>query len=56
MAKPPAERQLNALVEAGMILASELDLEMLLQRIADLSRKVVGASYGAVGSWDRKGS
>jgi len=49
MAKAPAERQLNALVEAGMVLASELDLEMLLQRIADLSREVVGASYGAVG-------
>ncbi len=32
-----------------MVLASELDLEALLQRIADLSREVVGASYSAVG-------
>jgi signal transduction histidine kinase len=47
--KPRPDRQLNALVEAGMVLASELDLEALLQRIADLSREVVGASYGAVG-------
>lgn len=49
MAKTSAQRQLGALVEAGMVLASELDLESLLQRIADLSRDVVGAAYGAVG-------
>lgn len=49
MAATPAGRQLNALVEAGMILASELDLAALLQRIADLAREVVGASYAAVG-------
>ncbi|MPZ91434.1 MAG: GAF domain-containing protein [Actinobacteria bacterium] len=45
----PAERRLAALVEAGMVLASEVDLEALLQRIADLAREVIGASYGAVG-------
>lgn len=49
MPKRPAERQLGALVEAGMVLASELELETLLQRIADLSREVVGATYAAVG-------
>lgn len=43
------ERQLRALVEAGMILSSELDLNVLLQRIADLAREVVGARYAAVG-------
>lgn len=43
------DRQLNALVEAGMVLASELDLDSLLQRIADLSREVLRASFGAVG-------
>ena len=32
-----------------MALASELDLDGLLQRIADLSREVIGARYGAVG-------
>ena len=32
-----------------MALASELDIEALLQRIADLAREVVGAGYGAVG-------
>ncbi len=32
-----------------MALASELDLDGLLQRIADISREVIGANYGAVG-------
>lgn len=49
MARRSAERQLSALVEAGMVLASELELDALLQRIADLSREVVGATYAAVG-------
>jgi signal transduction histidine kinase len=42
-------RQAAALVEAGIALASELDLDSLLQRIADLSREVLRARYGAVG-------
>lgn len=44
-----APRQRAALVEAGLALASELDLDALLQRIADLAREVVGARYAAVG-------
>lgn len=44
-----AQRQTAGLVEAGLVLASELDLDALLQRIADLAREVVGARYGAVG-------
>lgn len=43
------DRQTAGLVEAGLALASELDLDALLQRIADLAREVVGARYGAVG-------
>jgi signal transduction histidine kinase len=43
------QRQAAALVEAGMALSSEMDLDQLLQRIADLAREVVGAGYGAVG-------
>lgn len=42
-------RQTAALVEAGLALASELDIDALLQRIADLAREVVGARYAAVG-------
>ena len=44
-----AQRQTAGLVEAGLALASELDIDALLQRIADLAREVVGARYGAVG-------
>lgn len=44
-----ARRQTAGLVEAGLALASELDLDSLLQRIADVAREVVGARYGAVG-------
>ena len=42
-------RRTAGLVEAGLALASELDIDALLQRIADLAREVVGARYGAVG-------
>lgn len=42
-------RRAAALVDAGIILASELDLETLLQRIADIAREVLSASYAAVG-------
>jgi signal transduction histidine kinase len=44
-----ADRRLAALVEAGMVLASEIELEGLLQRIADLAREVIAARYAAVG-------
>ena len=44
-----ARRQTAGLVEAGLALASELDLDALLQRIADVTREVLGARYGAVG-------
>src|SRR5687767_2756332 len=44
-----AHRRTAGLVEAGLALASELDLDALLQRIADLAREVVGARYAAVG-------
>jgi signal transduction histidine kinase len=44
-----AQRQTAGLVEAGLALASELDLDALLQRIADLAREVVDAQYAAVG-------
>ena len=53
---PETSRTLAALVEAGMILSSELDLDTLLQRIADISREVVGADYGAVGVVAEDGS
>ena len=44
-----------SLVEAGMALASEIDLDSLLQRIADIAREVIGAEYGAVGVLGERG-
>ena len=49
MSKPQLDRRIGALVDAGLALAADLDLESLLQRIADQSREVIGARYGAVG-------
>jgi signal transduction histidine kinase len=37
------------LLEAGLILASELSLEAVLQRIVELAVEVTGARYGALG-------
>ena len=51
-----AQRQATALVEAGMALSAETDLEALLLRIAQLARDVVGADYGAVGVVGEDGS
>ena len=39
-----------------MVLASEFELDSLLQRIADLAREVIGARYGAVGVLGEDGS
>ncbi len=47
--------QFRALVEAGMVLAKELSLELVLQNIAELACKVVGARYGAVGMLNEDG-
>ena len=49
------DRRVMSLVEAGMALATEHDLDALLQRIADISREVIGARYGAVGVLGEKG-
>ncbi|HEX6844288.1 MAG TPA: GAF domain-containing sensor histidine kinase [Actinomycetota bacterium] len=37
------------LIEAGVALASELDLEAVLQRIVELATEITGARYGALG-------
>jgi signal transduction histidine kinase len=49
---PPMSRSLDrkdALLEAGLTLASELSLPMVLQRIVDLAAQVTDARYGALG-------
>lgn len=45
----PESSRLEALVEAGIALASESRLDILLSRIAELARRVVQAAYAAVG-------
>ena len=52
----PSEPRLRALVEAGIALASELSLDSLLQRLTELSAKLTGARYAALGVLDPTGS
>jgi signal transduction histidine kinase len=47
-----AERQVDRntlLIDAGLALASELDLEAVLERIVELAIEITGARYGALG-------
>jgi signal transduction histidine kinase len=45
----PARDTKDALLEAGLTLASELSLPVVLQRIVDLAAQVTDARYGALG-------
>jgi signal transduction histidine kinase len=45
---PPSQRD-KALIEAGMVLASELSLDAVLQRIVELAVEISDATYGALG-------
>jgi signal transduction histidine kinase len=47
MRRPPDRK--DVLLEAGLALASELSLPMVLQRIVDLAAQVTDARYGALG-------
>ena len=47
--------QLAALHEAAVALTTELDLGLVLQKVADLSRSLVGAQYAAVGVLEDNG-
>jgi signal transduction histidine kinase len=48
MPTPPSRRD-HILIEAGMILASELSLAAVLQRIVELAVEISDARYGALG-------
>jgi two-component system, NarL family, sensor histidine kinase DevS len=43
------------LIEAGMALASELDLDAVLRRIVELAVRITGARYGALGVLNEDG-
>ncbi len=48
-------RQLQALNEAGLTLAAELESAAVLQKIADLARVVAGSRYAALGMFNENG-
>lgn len=46
---PPADSSQSALLEAGVLLASELSLPVLLRRLVDIAMQITEARYGALG-------
>jgi signal transduction histidine kinase len=53
----PTDRDRHrVLIEAGLALAAELDLDAVLQRIVDLAVDITGARYGALGVLDDDGA
>lgn len=46
----------DALIRSGLELASELDLETVLQRIVELAVELTGATYGALGVLEADGT
>lgn len=48
--------QLGALVEAGKVLAAERSLDAVLQRIAEVACRLLGARYGALGTLNAAGT
>ena len=51
----PREERLRALLVAGTEIASELSLEVLLQRLVATAAELTGARYAALGVIDRTG-
>ncbi|MEX2393137.1 MAG: GAF domain-containing protein, partial [Actinomycetota bacterium] len=51
-AEPAGEDRLWALLDAGVSLAGELDLDAVLGRIVDAARTLIGAKYAALGVID----
>ncbi|HQR18310.1 MAG TPA: GAF domain-containing protein [Gemmatimonadales bacterium] len=54
MPPPPARKaaspeRLESLVSAGLLLTSELSLEGVLQRVAELACQIIGSRYAAIG-------
>jgi signal transduction histidine kinase len=46
---PAAQQRSKGLIEAGVALASEIDLDVLLQRIVEVAAGITGARYAALG-------
>jgi hypothetical protein len=45
----------DELIQAGLVLASELSLSGVLQRIIELAAEIIGARYGAPGVLEEGG-
>jgi two-component system, NarL family, sensor histidine kinase DevS len=50
-----SQERTQRLVEAGLVLSSELSLPAVLQRIVELAAEITGARYGALGVLGRDG-
>jgi signal transduction histidine kinase len=53
---PTGDDRLAALIEAGTVVASGLDLDAVLARLLDLARALTGARYAAMGVLNASGS
>jgi signal transduction histidine kinase len=51
----PVRGRSRALVEAGILLTSELSLDAVLQRLVEAAAELTGAQYAALGVLDRSG-
>ena len=47
--RPSTPERLEQLVSAGLLLTSELSLEGVLQRVAELACQIIGSRYAAIG-------
>jgi signal transduction histidine kinase len=54
--RPPAGSSHSALLEAGVLLASELSLPVLLRRLVEIAMEITEARYGALGVTGPDGS
>ena len=52
----PMQTRLRALLDAGVAITSELSLDALLQRLAEVAAELTGARYAALGVIDEAGS
>lgn len=48
------EHRLQRLIDVGRVLVSELDLEVVLNRVLEVARELTGARYAAVGILDER--
>jgi signal transduction histidine kinase len=53
---PTTQDRMRGLVEAGIMLSSELSLDAVLQRLVEAAAELTGARYAALGVLDQSGS